>query len=94
MHQDGFVVVAPTTRRGPAGRACRPRRGCAPTGSPPDADLRLDDLDVAPDGTSYTAVLDGHDLGRVRIQVPGQHMALNSAAALLSGLELGLPAGS
>jgi UDP-N-acetylmuramate--alanine ligase len=37
-------------------------------------------------------VLDGRDLGRVRIQVPGEHMALNSAAALLSGLELGLPA--
>jgi UDP-N-acetylmuramate--alanine ligase len=31
-------------------------------------------------------------LGRVRIQVPGEHMALNSAAALLAGLELGLPA--
>jgi UDP-N-acetylmuramate--alanine ligase len=27
----------------------------------------------------------------VRIQVPGEHMALNSAAALLAGLELGLP---
>jgi UDP-N-acetylmuramate--alanine ligase len=57
-----------------------------------DADLRLDDLTVAPDGTSYTAVLDGRELGRVRIQVPGEHMALNSAAALLAGLELGLPA--
>ena len=57
-----------------------------------DADLRLDDLTVAPDGTSYTAVLDGRVLGRVRIQVPGEHMALNSAAALLAGLELGLPA--
>jgi UDP-N-acetylmuramate--alanine ligase len=56
-----------------------------------DADLRLLDLDVAPEGTSYTAVCDGAVLGRVRIQVPGEHMALNSAAALLAGLELGLP---
>ncbi len=57
-----------------------------------DADLRLLDLDVAADGTSYTAVVDGAVLGRVRIQLPGEHMALNSAAALLAGLELGLPA--
>ena len=57
-----------------------------------DADLRLLDLDVAADGTSYTAVIDGAVLGRVRIQLPGEHMALNSAAALLAGLELGLPA--
>jgi UDP-N-acetylmuramate--alanine ligase len=55
------------------------------------ADLRLDDLTVAQEGTSYTAVLDGVDLGRVRIRVPGEHMARNSAAALLAGLELGFP---
>jgi UDP-N-acetylmuramate--alanine ligase len=57
-----------------------------------DADLRLTDLHVGPDATSYTATLDGTELGEVRIQVPGQHMALNSAAALLAGIELGLPA--
>jgi UDP-N-acetylmuramate--alanine ligase len=57
-----------------------------------DADLRLLDLDVAAEGTSYTAVVDGAVLGRVRIRLPGEHMALNSAAALLAGLELGLPA--
>jgi UDP-N-acetylmuramate--alanine ligase len=60
-------------------------------GTAGDADLRLIDLEVAAEGTSYTAVLDGTELGRVRIQVPGEHMARNSAAALLTGLELGLP---
>ena len=60
-------------------------------GTAPDADLRLVDVDVAQEGTSWTAVLDGRVLGRVRIRVPGEHMALNSAAALLAGLELGLP---
>src|SRR6185312_14566682 len=62
-------------------------------GTAPEADLRLVDVDVAGDGTSYTAVLDGTELGRVRIRLPGEHMARNSAAALLAGLELGLPAG-
>jgi len=61
-------------------------------GEGPDADLRLIDLRVAADGTRYTAVLDGRELGEVHIQLPGVHMALNSAAALLAGLELGLPA--
>ena len=61
-------------------------------GTAADADLRLADLEVAADGTSYTAVLDGRELDRVRIRVPGEHMARNSAAALLAGLELGMPA--
>jgi len=61
-------------------------------GTGPDADLVLAGLDVAQEGTSYTAILRGQELGRVRIQVPGAHMARNSAAALLAGLELGLPA--
>ena len=61
-------------------------------GQQPGADLRLVDLRVAADGTRYTAVLDGAELGEVHIRLPGAHMALNSAAALLAGLELGLPA--
>jgi UDP-N-acetylmuramate--alanine ligase len=61
-------------------------------GTAEDADLRIVDLHVAPDATSWTAVHHGVELGRVRIRVPGAHMARNSAAALLAGLELGLPA--
>ncbi|MGY1632099.1 UDP-N-acetylmuramate--L-alanine ligase [Geodermatophilus sp. SYSU D01186] len=61
-------------------------------GTAADADLRLLDVEVGPDATAWTAVLDGEVLGRVQIRVPGEHMARNSAAALLAGLELGLPA--
>ncbi|KQS59690.1 UDP-N-acetylmuramate--alanine ligase [Geodermatophilus sp. Leaf369] len=57
-----------------------------------DADLQVRDLVVGPEGTSWTAVLDGTEIGRVSIRLPGEHMALNSAAALLTGLELGFPA--
>src|SRR5205823_11977003 len=56
------------------------------------ADLRLTDVEVSAAATGYTAVLDGSPLGRVRVPVAGRHMALNSAAALLTGVELGLPA--
>jgi UDP-N-acetylmuramate--alanine ligase len=61
-------------------------------GTAEDADLRLVDLSSGPAGASYRALLDGTDLGEVRIQLPGEHMARNSAAALLAGLELGFGA--
>ena len=59
------------------------------------ADLQLTDLKHDVGGTggiTYQAMLDGTPLGRVQLHVPGEHMALNSAAALLAGTELGLPA--
>jgi UDP-N-acetylmuramate--alanine ligase len=89
---DGFVVVCADDPG-----AARLRKVATPGrlrtyGQAADADLRLTDLRVAPEGTSFTATVDGRELGQVAIQVPGEHMALNSAAALLAGLELGLPA--
>jgi UDP-N-acetylmuramate--alanine ligase len=60
-------------------------------GESADADLRLSGIQVLPNSTIYDLTLDGAPLGRVRIAVPGRHMAMNSAAALLTGLELGLP---
>jgi UDP-N-acetylmuramate--alanine ligase len=56
-----------------------------------DADLRLDGLEIKPTRTSYSAVLRGERLGRVELGVVGLHNALDSAAALLAGLGLGLP---
>jgi UDP-N-acetylmuramate--alanine ligase len=42
-------------------------------------------------GGELTVTVDGREL-TVRIAVPGRHMALNAAGALLAGLELGAPA--
>jgi len=39
----------------------------------------------------YQATLDGEWLGEVSLPIPGRHMGLNSAAALLTALRLGLP---
>ena len=80
--------------RGAAARRCRLRGAAAhlrPRPRTPTCGCSTSTS--APDGTSYTAVLDG---ARARPgphpACPGEHMALNSAAALLAGLELGLPA--
>jgi UDP-N-acetylmuramate--alanine ligase len=89
---EGFVVLC-LDDPGAARLADVPVKARVRTyGTSAEADLRLVDVTVAGDRTSYTAVLDGVELGRVRIRVPGEHMARNSAAALLAGLELGLPA--
>ncbi|HEX3648411.1 MAG TPA: UDP-N-acetylmuramate--L-alanine ligase [Pseudonocardiaceae bacterium] len=70
------------------------RYGCTATG-PDDAVLR--DFQAL-GGTSderagageVTVALDGRDVV-LRVSVPGEHMALNAAGALLAGLELGAP---
>jgi UDP-N-acetylmuramate--alanine ligase len=88
---DGFVVLCADDPGAARLREVPTAARVRTYGQGPDADLQLTELQVGPDGTRYTAVLDGRPLGPVQIQLPGAHMALNSAAALLAGLELGLP---
>ena len=83
---------APTTR---ARRGCAPstaRHGCAPTAGPPTPICGCSTSTSRPTARATPPCSTGRCSGRVRIQLPGEHMALNSAAALLTGLELGLPA--
>jgi UDP-N-acetylmuramate--alanine ligase len=90
---DGVLVSCaddPGAQRLAAVAAALPRR-VRRYGEAAAADLRLVDIEVSATGTEYTAVLAGQPAGRVRLPVTGRHMALNSAAALLTGLELGLP---
>jgi len=58
-----------------------------------DADLRLDALTTAGSTSRYEPVLRGRRLPTVELVVAGRHLALNSAAALLTGIGLGLPEG-
>jgi UDP-N-acetylmuramate--alanine ligase len=60
-------------------------------GTADDADLRLDGLVVSGTTSRYQPVLHGRRLPVVTLAVPGEHLALNSGAALLTGLGLGLP---
>ncbi|MGH3745308.1 MAG: UDP-N-acetylmuramate--L-alanine ligase, partial [Mycobacteriales bacterium] len=59
-------------------------------GQSADADLHLDQLSVRAGSTSYVASLHGTRLGAVDLAVVGVHNALDSAAAILVGLGLGL----
>jgi UDP-N-acetylmuramate--alanine ligase len=60
-------------------------------GTSHEADLRLDALTVSGATSRYEPVLRGRRLPPVTLGVPGRHLALNSGAALLAGIGLGLP---
>ncbi|HEX5741949.1 MAG TPA: UDP-N-acetylmuramate--L-alanine ligase [Pilimelia sp.] len=91
---DGFVVTCaddPGARR-LAARLRSGGRRVLTYGEAADADLRVTDLVSSADGVRYTAHLRGAHLGAFALALPGRHMGLNSAAALLVAVELGVPA--
>ena len=61
-------------------------------GTAEDADLRLSGLTVSGTTSRYEPVLRGRRLPPVVLAVPGRHLALNSAGALLLATGLGLDA--
>ncbi|HZE38150.1 MAG TPA: UDP-N-acetylmuramate--L-alanine ligase [Stackebrandtia sp.] len=61
-------------------------------GTAADADLVLRDFATDTRGVGYSATYRGRDLGEFRVGVPGTHLGLNSAAALLTGLRMGIDA--
>jgi UDP-N-acetylmuramate--alanine ligase len=60
-------------------------------GESPDADLRLSGIVSNALGVRYQATLDGAPLGEIHLALPGRHMGLNSAAAVLTALRLDVP---
>jgi UDP-N-acetylmuramate--alanine ligase len=65
--------------------------GAVSYGVSPDADLRMVDPFSGREGSAFTAVYRGTELGRVTLPVAGGHNAANAAAALTMALELGAP---
>ncbi|MEE6260657.1 UDP-N-acetylmuramate--L-alanine ligase [Plantactinospora sonchi] len=89
---EGFVVTCaddPGTRR--MAEALRAEGRTVYTyGTASDADLRLTDLVSSAAGLRYRATLEGESLGEIRLPVPGSHLGLNSAAAVLTARKLGI----
>ncbi len=61
-------------------------------GEAADATLRIANLRSDAGSVTYEAYLDGEPIGEFRLPVPGRHLGLNSAAAVLTALRLGVPA--
>lgn len=87
----GFLVTCaddPGSRR-LADQARRRAIDVRTYGESEEADLRLVDLSVRPEGTSFGVVHVGSRLGQVELAVVGRHNALDAAGALLTGVGLG-----
>jgi UDP-N-acetylmuramate--alanine ligase len=90
---DGFVVTCadqPATRELAAG-AREAGLTVYTYGEAEDADLRITEVTSSVRGVRYLASLDGQPLGEVALPVPGRHLGLNSSAAVLIALKLGIP---
>ena len=89
---DGFVVTCaddPGTRA--LAQALRAEgRQVHTYGEAAGADLRMSEIGSSAAGVRYLAHLDGQPLGEISLPVPGRHLGLNSAAAVLTALRLGL----
>ncbi len=90
---DGFII---TCADDPGGRRLAETlraegRRVWTYGESPDADLRLSDMASSAQGVRYLAEIDGRSLGEIRLPVPGRHMGLNTAAAVLTAYLLELP---
>jgi UDP-N-acetylmuramate--alanine ligase len=92
VEPDGFVITCaddPRTRE--LAQSLRAEGRAVHTyGEAQDADLRLTDIVSSVNGVRYVATVDGEALGEVTLPVPGRHLGLNSAAALLTAVRLGL----
>ncbi|MGH3656405.1 MAG: UDP-N-acetylmuramate--L-alanine ligase, partial [Micromonosporaceae bacterium] len=92
VRPDGFLVVCADD---PGARTVleRVREAGVRTytyGESPDADLCLSKLHTDVAGVRYHARLHGEEIGEYAVPVPGRHLGLNSAAALLTALKLGV----
>ncbi|RLP91935.1 MULTISPECIES: UDP-N-acetylmuramate--L-alanine ligase [unclassified Micromonospora] len=90
---DGFII---TCADDPGGRRLAETlraegRRVHTYGEAADADLRLTEIVSSARGVRYLAAIDGRSLGEFRLPVPGRHMGLNSASAVLTAYLLDLP---
>jgi UDP-N-acetylmuramate--alanine ligase len=60
-------------------------------GTSPQAHVVARDVESGPQGSRFTAVAGGIELGRIELPVPGAHNVINSLAAVAAGLELDIP---
>jgi UDP-N-acetylmuramate--alanine ligase len=74
-------------------RAILPRidRRLITYGTVEEAEVRASDVELDGFTARFTAHFHGDELGRVQLQVPGQHSVYNSLAAMAVGLELDVP---
>ena len=56
----------------------------------PGADLRIEDVQLGPDGSSWSLIEDGRPLGRFTLDLVGRHMIANATGAVAAARTLGV----
>jgi len=70
--------------------ALRLERRICTYGLSPEADICARDICQEGNGTYFNALVDGEDIGRFHLPLPGSHMVCNSLASLAVARELGI----
>jgi UDP-N-acetylmuramate--alanine ligase len=93
VEPDGFLVTCADDPRAQAlAQRCRAAGMTVYTyGESAGATLRMSSVHSTVNAVRYLAALDGEPLGEITLPIPGRHLGLNSAAAVLTALRLGLP---
>ena len=93
---DGFVVTCADDAytRDMADKLRAEGRTVYTYGEAEDADLRMTEIVSGASGVRYFASLHGEPIGEISLPTPGRHLGLNSAAAVVTALKLGLTAQS
>ena len=60
-------------------------------GMNPQADVQAVDIRNEANMTTFTLVKNGHELGQITLQIPGNHNVQNALGAIAVGLEVGVP---
>jgi len=59
-------------------------------GTTAQADIRAVDIEYEGFSSKYTAIYKGKELGRIKLNIPGEHYVKNSLVAVTIGMELGI----
>ena len=59
-------------------------------GTTAQADVRAVDIEYEGFNSSYTVIYKGRELGRIKLNIPGEHYVKNSLVAVTIGMELGI----
>jgi UDP-N-acetylmuramate--alanine ligase len=92
ISRDGFLIYcaddAGAAHLGTSNLQCTP----ISYGESEGADLRIDQIELHPMGSTARVLWHGRAIGKLELQVPGHHNVLNAASCLAMGLSLGQPA--
>lgn len=86
---DGGLAVINIDDRRARDLVARARPPVRTVGEAADADVRITDVEAAPEGSTFRVHADGEDLGELFVRLPGRHNVANAAMAVAAARAVG-----